>query len=53
MIEFVILKAKTQEFPELPTGGVNYADIPMSFTALKDTTVPDETKNLAYFRWER
>jgi len=52
-IEFVMLKAKTEEFPEIPTGGDDYSEIPMVFAALKDTTETDETKNLAYFRWAR
>lgn len=52
-IEFVIRKAKTEEFPELPTGGDDYADIPMIMAALKDDSVSDERTNLAYWRWER
>jgi hypothetical protein len=52
-VEFVLLKAQAEEFPELPTGGDDYGEIPMVMVALKDDTVTDEQKNLAYFRTER
>jgi hypothetical protein len=52
-IEFVILKGKTTEMGEIPTGGTDYAEIPATIEALRDTTESDATKDLAYFRFEK
>lgn len=52
-IEFVILKGKTSEMGEIPTGGSDYSEIPALIEALRDTTVVDPQRNLAYFRFER
>lgn len=52
-IEFVILKGKTTEMGEIPTGGTDYGEIPATIEALRDTTVTDTQKNLAYFRFEK
>jgi len=53
IIEFVILKGKVTEMGEVPTGGTEHAGIPMVIEALKDDSVSDTSKNLAYFRFEK
>jgi hypothetical protein len=52
-IEFVMLKGKATEMSEMPTGTGDYASIPSAFEALRDTTVSDTKRNMAYFRIER
>jgi hypothetical protein len=52
-IEFVILKGKTTDMGEIPTGGTDYNEIPATIEALRDSTVSDVQKNLAYFRFEK
>lgn len=52
-VEFVMLRAKTTDMPAMPTGGTEYNEIPATFEALKDATVTDLDRNLAYFRFER
>jgi hypothetical protein len=52
-IEFVVLKGKTTDMGEIPTGGTDYNEIPATIEALRDTTVSDIQKNLAYFRFEK
>jgi hypothetical protein len=52
-VEFVILVGKTTEMGEIPTGGTDYNEIPAVIEAIRDTTVPDPQRNLAYFRFER
>ncbi len=53
VVEFVILKGKVSEMGEIPTGGTDYNEIPMVIEALRDPTVSDPQRNLAYFRFER
>jgi len=53
IIEFVILKGKVEEMPDMTSGGTDYNEIPMVIVALKDETVTNEKRNLAYFRIEK
>lgn len=52
-IEFVMLKGKSTDMAETLTGGTDYNEIPGTIEALRDTTVDDVQKNLAYFRFEK
>jgi len=52
-VEFVILKGKSTDLAETLTGNLDYAEIPAMIEALRDTTVSDTQRNLAYFRFER
>ncbi len=53
IVEFIIRRAKSIEFTEITTGGTEYNMINGVFEALKDDTVSNEEKNLAYFRFEK
>jgi len=52
IVEFVLLRAKAVDFAEIATGGTEYNMIPNVFEALKDDTVTNEKRNLAFFRFE-
>jgi len=50
-IEFVILQGKSTDFPEIPTGGTDYNEIPFTVEALVDESESDTNKNLAYWKF--
>lgn len=52
IVEFVMRRGKSTDFPELTSGGTDYNEIPFTIEALKDDTVSDQSRNLAYFRIE-
>jgi len=49
-VEFVIPQGKVSEMGEIPTGGTDYAGIPMVVEAQKDESESDESRNLGYFK---
>lgn len=52
-VEFIIHKGKVSEMGEIPTGGTDYNEIPAVIEALRDPTIQDIQRNLAYFRFEK